>query len=174
MHRYISVRSILGFLLALGMLGSAALFAQQTERAQQQRTEGQARQGVVEGPRASNAPPVFKVEWVRPPSQNGQVPVVQQNIADPNIELKEYGAAAKEFLTSGTPGSESTPFTVWSGACTGPFAVTFRQNAQHIEGRTQHRKKVMEPVIRPSGAEAEELAQYHLQRVGLQVDQKKQ
>jgi hypothetical protein len=133
MHRYISVRSILGFLLALGMLGSAALFAQQTERAQQQRTEGQARQGAVEGPRASNAPPVFKVEWVRPPSQNGQVPVVQQNIADPNIELKEYGAAPKEFLTSGTPGSESTPFTVWSGACTGPFAITFRQKNNYVD-----------------------------------------
>jgi len=133
MHRYISVRSILGFLLALGMFGSAALFAQQTERAQQQRTEGQARQGVVEGPRASNAPPVFKVEWVRPPSQNGQVPVVQQNIADPNIELKEYGAAAKEFMTSGTPGNESTPFTVWSGACTGPFAVTFRQKNNYVD-----------------------------------------
>jgi len=53
-------------------------------------------------------------------------------------------------------------------------AVTLRQNAQGIEGRTQHREKVMEPVIRPGDAETEELAQYHLQRVGLQVDQKEQ
>lgn len=32
----------------------------------------------------------------------------------------------------------------------------------------------MEPVICPRDAEAEELAEYHLQRVGLQVDQKEQ
>lgn len=32
----------------------------------------------------------------------------------------------------------------------------------------------MEPVIRPGDTEAEELAQHHLQRVGLQVDQKEQ
>lgn len=133
MQRCVSFRPILGFLFALGMLGGASSFAQQNERVRQQQPEGQARQGGGEAARASSAPPVLKVEWVRPPSQNGQVPVVQENIADPKIELKEYGAAAKEFLTSGTPGSESTPFTVWSGACTGPFAITFRQKDNYFD-----------------------------------------
>lgn len=90
----------------------------------------------AEGPRASAAPPILTVEWVRPPSQKGPVPVVQENIADPNIELKQYGPGAKELITSGTPGSESTPFTVWSGACTGPFATTFRlkNNSMDLTG----------------------------------------
>jgi hypothetical protein len=73
------------------------------------------------------------VEWVRPASQSAQVPVVQENIADPNVELKEYGAAAKQFLTSGTPGSDTTPFTAWSGACEGPFAITFRQKDNYLD-----------------------------------------
>ena len=124
----ISRKVILGLLLALGLICGRTLFAQQNERAQ-----GRAPQAAAEGPRASNAPPVIKVEWVRPPSQTAQVPVVQENIADSNIELKEYGPAAKELLTSGTPGSESTPFTVWSGACTGPFAITFRMKNNSVD-----------------------------------------
>ena len=132
LHR-VSLRSILGLLLALGMVCGGPLVAQQTERGQGRGGQGQAQQGGGEGPRASNAPPVFKVEWVRPPSQTGQVPVVQENIADSNIELRQYGPAAKELLTSGTPGSESTPFTVWSGACTGPFAITFRMKNNYVD-----------------------------------------
>jgi hypothetical protein len=124
----ISRRDILGILLTLGLICTGALFAQQTDRVQ-----GRAPQAAAEGARASNAPPVIRVEWVRPPSQNAQVPVVQENIADSNIELKEYGPAAKELLTSGTPGSESTPFTVWSGACTGPFAITFRMKNSYVD-----------------------------------------
>ena len=123
-----SFRSGPGLLLALGLICSAPLLAQQAERG-----EAQARQGGGEGQRASSAPPVFKVEWVRPPSQNAQVPVVQENIADSNLELKQYGPAAKELLTSGTPASESTPFTVWSGACTGPFAITFRMKKNYVD-----------------------------------------
>ena len=117
-----------GLLLALGIACVASLLAQQGRGG-----AGQAPQAAAEGPRASSAGPVFKVEWVRPSSQTAQVPVVQENIADPNLELKEYGAAAKQFLTSGTPGSESTPFTAWSGACEGPFAVTFRQKNNYID-----------------------------------------
>jgi len=128
MSRRISFEMILAFLVALVLISSEPTFAQQGER-----NGVQARQGGGEGARASNAPPVFKVEWVRPPSQNGQVPVVQADIADANLELKEYGLAAKELLTSGTPGSESTPFTVWSGACTGPFAITFRMKNNYVD-----------------------------------------
>ena len=76
--------------------------------------------------RASSAAPAFKVEWVQPQGQAGQVPIVQANVADQNVEVHWYGEAAKHLLTSGTPGSETTPFTVWSGECDGPFAITFK------------------------------------------------
>jgi hypothetical protein len=58
---------------------------------------------------------------------------VQENVTDPNLELKWYGAAAKQLLTSGTPGSDTTPFSVWSGVAEGPFAVTFRQKQSYVD-----------------------------------------
>ena len=118
-----------GFLFVLGIMCSLPLFGQEPARA----GERTPRQGGTEGARASSAPPFMKVEWVQPPDQKGQVPVVQANIADPNLELKQYGPAAKQLLTSGTVGSETTPFTVWSGECAGPFAITFKQKNNYVD-----------------------------------------
>ena len=98
--------------------------------------QGQARGGRGAGGTASAARAaalVLKVEWVRPPSQTGQVPVIQENVADPNVEMKWYGTAAKQLLTSGNPGSDTTPFSVWSGECAGPFAITFRQKNNAVD-----------------------------------------
>jgi hypothetical protein len=96
--------------------------------------QGQGRGGGGTGAaRASVAPLFMKVEWVRPPSQTGQTPVVQENVADANLELKWYGKAAKQLLTSGNPGSETTPFSVWSGVAEGPFAITFRQKDNMVD-----------------------------------------
>jgi hypothetical protein len=83
--------------------------------------------------RASTAPLAFKVDWVRPSNQTGQTAVVQANVADPNVEVKWYGPGAKKLLTSGNPGSPTTPFGVWSGECDGPFVITFRQKTNNID-----------------------------------------
>ena len=146
MSAHISVKLVA--VVVLGVAGSTFMFAQQpTQRAPQdqgQQGQGQARGGQRAGggqaagggqgaARAGVLPLFFKVEWVRPPSQNAQVPVVQENIVDPNVQLKQYGPAAKQLLTSGTPGSDTTPFTVWSGECAGPFAITFRQKNNYVD-----------------------------------------
>ena len=123
--RPFSFRSV-GLALTLAMSGGAFLFAQQP-------AQGQRAAGGTGAARASAAPAVFKVEWVQPAGQSGQVPIVQGNIADPNVEVKWYGEAAKHLLTSGTPGSETTPFTVWSGECDGPFAITFKHKNSMID-----------------------------------------
>jgi len=78
-------------------------------------------------PRISISPSFFKVEWVPVNGDTSQVPIAQQNVADPNVELKWYGAAAKHLLTSGSPDNPGRPFSVWSGECDGPFAITFRR-----------------------------------------------
>jgi len=36
-------------------------------------------------------------------------------------------------LTSGTPGSATAPFSVWSGECEGPFAITFRHKNNYVD-----------------------------------------
>ena len=72
---------------------------------------------------------VMKVEWVRPAGQTGQVPIVQGNVADANLELKKYGKAAAQLLTS----NNTNPFGVWSGECEGPFAITFRPKNNYVD-----------------------------------------
>ena len=61
-----------------------------------------------------------------------------------------------------------------NGAAGHPSALALRQDAQVVQGRAQHRPKVMEPVIRLGGADAEELPQHDLKWVGLEVDQQEQ
>jgi hypothetical protein len=134
MSRCVSRKSTASFLVVLGMLFSSMAFAQQAPppQAQGQPGAGPRGQGGRQGgagqarPGEVVAPLFLKVEWVRPPSQNAQVPMVQENIVDQNVEVKWYGPAAKKLLTTGTPGSDVAPFGVWSGECDGPFAITFR------------------------------------------------
>lgn len=87
-------------------------------------------------PRVTVAPLFFKVEWVRPANQSDtkvRYTPVQENMSDPNVEMKYYGAAAKQILTTGTPGSDVTPYGVWSGTAEGPFAVTFKSKNNYID-----------------------------------------
>ena len=110
-----SVKLTLGLLIALGMI--CAVSAQQPATAQGGQAQGRGGGGGTGLARASALPMFLDVNWVRPPSQTGQTKVVQDNIADPNLELKQYGLHESCLLTSGNPGSETTPFSVWSGEC---------------------------------------------------------
>jgi hypothetical protein len=78
-------------------------------------------------PRISLSPSFLKVEWVPVDGNTEQIPIVPQNVADPNVELKFYGASAKQLLTSGSPDNPGRPFSAWSGECEEPFAITFRR-----------------------------------------------
>ena len=133
MSRCVSVKSIPGFLATLALVCGALIFGQLPARAQEQAARpagggaGQARPGEVA------APLYMKVEWVRPPSQTGQVPVIQENIVNPNVQMKWYGTAAKHLLTTGTPWSDIAPFGVWSGECDGPFAITFHLKDTYVD-----------------------------------------
>jgi hypothetical protein len=134
------MKSTASFLAILAMACGSFAFAQQ---APQPPAQGQAGAGQGARPRVGGAgqarpgevvaPLFFKVEWVRPPIQTAQVPMIQENVVDPNVEVKWYGAAAKELLTTGTPGSDVAPFGVWSGECDGPFAITFRLKNSSVD-----------------------------------------
>ena len=122
MRRALSV----GLPFALAVISSALVLAQQP-------AQGQRAAGGTGGARASAAGAILKVEWVQPAGQTGQVPLVQGNVADPNVVVHWYGEAAKHLLTSGTPGSETTPFSVWSGECERPFATLFRHKTSYVD-----------------------------------------
>jgi hypothetical protein len=141
MLQHISIKSAAGFLAVLGMVCGSLAFAQQAAQQQPQGQAGAGQRGQAGGgggagqarPGQVVAPLFLKVEWVRPPIQTGQVPMIQENVVDPNVEVKWYGEAAKKLLTTGTPGSDVVPFGVWSGECDGPFAITFRLKNNSVD-----------------------------------------
>ena len=124
LHR-VSIQSTAGIVVLLGMFCGTGVFAQQSPAAQA--PAGEARPGV--GP----APLFLRVEWVRTPGQTAQAPMVQGNVVDSNVEVRCYGAAAKQLLTTGVPGSVVTPAGVWSGKCDGPFAITFKLKSSYVD-----------------------------------------
>lgn len=122
-----SVKTAAGVIVMLGVCGASA----------QQAPREEGRAGGEAAPRATAAPLFLKVEWVRPAGQENTkvryVPV-QENVADPNVEIKYYGAGAKQILTTGVPGSDVQPYGVWTGTAeSGPFAITFRQKNNYVD-----------------------------------------
>jgi hypothetical protein len=61
-----------------------------------------------------------------------QLPFVQANVTDPNIELKQYGAG-KEVLTNAGNPAQFIPFSAWTGVASGPFALTFRSKTSLLD-----------------------------------------
>jgi len=146
------IRSVVGMIAALCLICGALAFAQEAPQGGGRGGRGGAgaqggggRGGAGGGAnaagggagggvqRASTAPLAFKVDWVRPSNQTGQTAVVQENVADPNIEVKWYAPAAKKLLTTGNPGSDTVPFGVWSGECDGPFVIMFRHKTNNVD-----------------------------------------
>jgi hypothetical protein len=127
MQRPIGIASVVASIVILSLV--AAVSAQQ---APQGRQGGQGRGGTG-GARASALPLFFDVNFVRPASQTGQTKVVQENIAAADLELRQYGLHESCLLTSGNPGSDTTPFSVWSGECEQPFATLFRHKNSYVD-----------------------------------------
>lgn len=131
MHRHPTIESTVGFLVILGMV--CAMSAQEPAPAQGRQGGPAQGRGGTGAARASALPMFFDVTFVRPASQTGQTKVVQENIGDPNLELKQYGLHESCLLTSGMPGSDTTPFSVWSGECEQPFATLFRHRTSFVD-----------------------------------------
>ncbi len=114
------------FLLMVGIAGAA--FGQQAATAP-------ARAGRGGPPRvAAKMPAVFLAEdWTRPADAKGQVPVTPQNVSNQNLELKVYGADAKNLTISGEAGNPTGPLNLWTGLCTAPVAATLRDKNNYVD-----------------------------------------
>jgi hypothetical protein len=118
--RRISTRLTVGTMVAMACIGAGVAA-----------TQAQGGGGGAE--RRGAAPMFLDVNWTRPADQTGQTMAVQANVGDPNLELVQYGKHANCLLTSGNPGSETAPFSVWSGECESPFATTFRHRQNMVD-----------------------------------------
>src|SRR5690242_2095918 len=80
---------------------------------------------VAEPPKISRPGLFFKEEW-KQSAKGGEHEVTQESIGNPNLELKLYVPAGNVELT-GNANDENNPTHVWTGLCTSPCAVAFRE-----------------------------------------------
>jgi hypothetical protein len=76
-------------------------------------------------PARSRAPLFFREEWKQTPA-GGEHPVTAESVANPDLELKLYGTTSKEVQLTGAATDENNPTHVWTGLCSTPCAVAFR------------------------------------------------
>jgi len=108
---------------------AVALFTTALSFAQQPAAPAGARAG---GPGRARPPLFFKEEW-KQNEKGGEHAVGPDAVGSPNLEVKMYGPAAKEFLMSGSAGDESNPIHLWTGMCTSPCGATLRDKARMVD-----------------------------------------
>ena len=77
----------------------------------------------------------FKEEWQQTDHSTehaGEHPVTPDSIGNANLELKLYVPAGQILLT-GAPNDENNPTHVWTGMCTSPCAVAFREKTHFAD-----------------------------------------
>ena len=88
---------------------------------------------------ATPPPPLFIGEpWKLGKKADGsvetdQVPVTQQNISAGSLELELIGPSAKDIQATGIPGNKGNPLHVWTGLCTTPCGVAFRNKQNYVD-----------------------------------------
>ena len=82
-------------------------------------------------PKVMRPPLFFKEEW-KQTDKGGEHPVALDSIGNPNLELKLY-VPAGEILLTGIANDENNPIHVWTGMCTSPCAVAFREKSSFAD-----------------------------------------
>ena len=84
------------------------------------------------GPPARRPPLLFKEEW-KQNEKGDEHPATQDSVGNPNLELKLYGATAKDLQITGKAGDENNPIHIWSGNCTSPCALALRDKTNFAD-----------------------------------------
>ena len=119
--------SAVGFLVALGMIATVS--------AQQPAQGGRGGGGGQGAPKPAAVPAASVLNVTFQPAVPGkteQVAFVQANIANSDIELKQYGSGNQVLTNAGNP-AQFIPFSLWTGETTGPFALTFRSKTNALD-----------------------------------------
>ncbi len=78
-------------------------------------------------------PPVFFKETWKQPTEPGEHPISPSVVSNTNLELKLYGASAKDIQLSGDSANPGTPLNLWTGVTTTPIAVTLRDKDNYVD-----------------------------------------
>jgi hypothetical protein len=124
MVRGLSVRSSCVLAAFVGIAGSGLMLAQEPAAGRAGGT-----------PAARPVPAALVMNVTFQPAVAGkteQLPFVQANVADANLELKQYGAGKDVLTNAGNP-AQFIPFSAWTGTTSGPFALTFRDKTKTLD-----------------------------------------
>ena len=111
--------------IALGLLGiGAGVLAQQPN---QDKGKAKAKQA-----KATRPPLFFREEW-KQGAASGEHGVMQDSVANPNLELKLYGPQSKEMQVTGAPGDENNPMHLWTGLCPSACAAALREKNNYAD-----------------------------------------
>jgi hypothetical protein len=105
------MRSRFAVAVCLSLLGAGTLFAQA---------------------RPGRPPLFFHEEWKQTPA-GGEHPVTADGVANPNLELKLYGASGKDVQLTGSAKDDSNPIHLWTGLCTSACAVALRDKSNFAD-----------------------------------------
>jgi hypothetical protein len=72
----------------------------------------------------------FREDWKETPPE---IPVTQQHVANPGLKLGLYGAAIDSMRKSNHDHPVDDPFYVWSGQCTGNWALTLKNPGSYVD-----------------------------------------
>lgn len=118
---------VAAFSFVLGLSAAPATLAQQPAAAPA--PPGRA---AGAGPARGRPPLFFKEEW-KQAEKGGEHAVGPDAVGNPNLEVKLYGPASKEFLMSGSAGDEANPIHLWTGMCTSPCGATLRHKTNMVD-----------------------------------------
>lgn len=116
-------------MIPLGLLLSAAIFAQ---------APGPAGAAARDLPPTPPPPLFFSLQWRQGSKADGsvetaEVPVMQQNVGGGSLKLDFVGPSAKEIQVTGIPDNKGNPLHVWTGLCTTPCGVAFRDEQKYVD-----------------------------------------
>jgi len=120
----------------ISLLMASGMFAQQGggRGAGGAAAPGQAARGPRAAPPEDNRPPLFLREtWKEPPAGATEIPVSQEYVASPNVEVKVYGAGGKEVNVVHHASPKDEPTYIWSGLATASWAVTVRDKNNLVD-----------------------------------------
>ena len=77
-------------------------------------------------------PPLFFREEWRQTEKNDEHPASQASVGNANLELAMHGPG-KDVQLTGRAGDENNPIHLWTGNCTSPCAVSFREKGSFAD-----------------------------------------
>ncbi len=72
----------------------------------------------------------FREDWKEIPAE---IPVTQQHVSNPDLILALYGPGKDSIKKSHHDRPVDDPYYIWSGLCTGNWAVTLKHHNRHVD-----------------------------------------